>query len=202
MSGHTGQNTVTSHARHGACFLALESYMIKIALGVIVAIVAIICIRAAMGPDSFRVERSITIKAPPEKIYGLINDFHNFGQWSPWEQLDPNMTRSITGSSSGTGAIYEWSGNSKAGAGRMEITESTPSSRVQMRLNFLKPIESSSTAEYTLVPQGDSTKVTWAMFGPSPFVSKVMQVFVTMDTMIGGDFDRGLTAMKAAAEKS
>ncbi len=176
--------------------------MIKQLLLVVVGIIAILAFAASRKPDSFRVERSTTIKAPPERIFALINDFHNFGVWSPWEHLDPNMSRSITGSPTGKGAVYEWSGNSKAGAGRMEILESMPSSRVVMRLDFLKPIASSSTAEYTLAPQGDSTKVTWAMYGPSPFLSKVMQVFVTMDGLIGGDFEKGLAAMKSASEKS
>ncbi|MBC7842594.1 MAG: SRPBCC family protein [Gemmatimonadaceae bacterium] len=176
--------------------------MIKQLLIVLVVIIAIVCIRAATRPDTFRVERSITIKAPPANIFGLINDFHNFGKWSPWEHLDPNMERSITGAPTGKGAVYQWSGNSKAGAGRMEILESTPSSRVLMSLDFLKPIKSSSQAEYTLTPQGDSTKVTWAMYGPSPFVSKIMQVFVTMDKLIGGDFEKGLAAMKTEAEKA
>ncbi len=108
----------------------------------------------------------------------------------------------MTGAPSGKGAVYEWSGNAKAGAGRMEIIESTPFSRIQMRLDFLKPFASTNTAEYTFTPQGDSTRVTWAMYGPSPFISKLMQVFVTMDKMIGGDFENGLAAMKTAAEKS
>lgn len=176
--------------------------MIKQLLAVVLVIVIIIIIRAATNPDTFRVERSITIKAPPERIFHLIDDFHNFGAWSPWEHLDPAMQRSITGTPSGKGAVYEWSGNAKAGAGRMEILESTPSSRVKMQLDFLKPFRNRNTAEYTLTPQGDATKVTWAMYGPSPFISKIMQVFVTMDKMIGGDFDKGLAAMKAAAEKS
>ena len=176
--------------------------MIKQLLAVVLVIVIIIIIRAATNPDTFRVERSITIKAPPERIFNLIDDFHNFGVWSPWEHLDPAMKRSITGTPSGKGAVYEWSGNAKAGAGRMEILESTPSSRVKMQLDFLKPFRNRNTAEYTLTPQGDATKVTWAMYGPSPFISKIMQVFVTMDKMIGGDFDKGLAAMKAAAEKS
>lgn len=176
--------------------------MIKQLLIVVVVIVAAILIRAAFNPGTFRVERSITIKAPPEKIFGLINDFHNFGVWSPWEHIDPAMTRSITGAPNGKGAVYEWSGNAKAGAGRMEILEATPSSHVKMQLNFLKPFAGQNTAEYTLTPQGDSTKATWAMYGPSPFISKIMQVFVTMDKMIGGDFQKGLIAMKAAAEKA
>ncbi len=176
--------------------------MIKQLVLVVVGIVAIILIRATFIKGSFRVERSVTIKAPPEKIFGLIDDFHNFGQWSPWEHLDPDMQRSITGSASGKGAVYEWSGNSKAGAGRMEILESTPSSRVLIKLDFTKPFASANTSEYTITPQGDSTRVTWAMYGPTPFVSKVMQVFVTMDKLIGGDFERGLSTLKTVAEKA
>ena len=176
--------------------------MIKQLMLVILGIVIVVLIRAATRPDTFRVERSTTIRAQPATIFALINDFHNFGAWSPWELLDPDMQRAITGAPSGKGAAYAWSGNAKAGAGRMEITESTASSRIVMRLDFIKPFASSNTAEYTLVPQGDSTKVTWAMYGPSPFISKLMQVFTSMDKMIGGDFEKGLAAMKVVAEKS
>jgi hypothetical protein len=112
------------------------------------------------------------------------------------------MQRSITGPASGKGAVYEWSGNSKAGAGRMEILESTPSSRILIKLDFIKPIAGTNTSEYTITPQGDGTKVTWAMYGPTPFISKVMQVFVTMDKLIGGDFESGLATMKTVAEKA
>ncbi len=176
--------------------------MIKQLLLVVLGIVAIILVRATFIKGSFRVERSVTIKAPPERIFGLINDFHNFGQWSPWEHLDPDMQRSITGPASGKGAVYEWSGNNKAGAGRMEILESTPSSKILIKLDFIKPIAGTNTSEYTITPQGDSTKVTWAMYGPSPFVSRVMQVFVSMDKLIGGDFESGLATMKTVAEKA
>ncbi len=175
--------------------------MIKQLLVVCLVIVALIAVVALRRPDTFRVERSITIAAPAATIYPLVNDFHNFQRWSPWERLDPAMERSISGAPSGVGAVYEWSGNSKAGAGRMEIKESAPLSRIVTEIAFRKPIASTNTAEYTFTPVGDSTKVTWAMYGPSPFVSKVMQVFVSMDDMIGGDFERGLTAMKSAAEK-
>lgn len=176
--------------------------MIKQFALVVIAIVAMLVISALRKPDTFRVERSVVINAPAEKIFPLVNDFHNFGRWSPWEKLDPKMSKSITGAPSGKGAVYEWSGNGKAGAGRMEITESTPSSRIVVKLDFVKPIEGHNIAEYTFTPEGSGTKVTWAMHGPSPFVSKVMQVFLTMDDMIGGDFESGLTAMKAAAEKA
>ncbi|MDZ7631820.1 MAG: SRPBCC family protein [Gemmatimonadaceae bacterium] len=170
--------------------------MIKQLLLVIFAIVVIVAVAAFMRPDSYRVERAITINAPPERVFPLINDFDNFAVWSPWEKLDPEMERQISPVSSGKGAIYEWRGNSKAGAGRMEILESTPSSRILVKLDFLKPFESHNSSEYTLQPKGDSTTVTWAMYGPSPFASKVMQVFMTMDQMIGKDFERGLASMK------
>ncbi len=172
--------------------LTLLFLLIAIVLGVVAA--------AASKPATFRVERSTTINAPPEKIFPLINDFHHFGRWSPWEHLDPQMQRSITGPENGVGAVYAWSGNAKAGAGRMEILESAPSSRLVLKLDFLKPFKAHNTAEYTLKPEGDTTRVTWAMYGPSPFVSKVMQVFVSMDSMLGRDFEKGLTQMKAAAE--
>lgn len=176
--------------------------MIKQLLIVIVVIIGIIGLRAATKPDSFRVERSITIAASPEKIFPMIADFHNFGRWSPWEKLDPAMERSITGPVSGPGAVYEWRGNAKAGAGRMQIMQATPSTRVLTKITFLEPIASENMAEYTLAATGDSTKVTWAMYGPSPFISKVMQVFLTMDDMIGGDFSEGLASLKRESEKS
>ena len=176
--------------------------MIKQLALVIIAIVAMLVIAAVRKPDTFRVERSVVINAPAEKIFPLVNDFHNFDRWSPWEKLDPKMSKSITGAASGVGAVYEWSGNGKAGAGRMEITESTPSSRIVIKLDFQKPIEGHNFSEYTFTPEGTGTRVSWVMHGPSPFVSKVMQVFITMDDMIGGDFESGLAAMKAAAEKA
>jgi uncharacterized protein YndB with AHSA1/START domain len=174
--------------------------VIKQLLFIILVIVGIVAIVALRKPDRFRVERSITINAPPDRVFPLVNDFHNFGRWSPWEHLDPNMSRSMTGSPAGVGAIYEWSGNSKAGAGRMEILESTPTTHVKTKITFRKPIASENVSEYTFAPAGNATKVTWAMYGPSPFVSKMMQVFVSMDDLIGNDFDKGLAAMKTDAE--
>ncbi len=176
--------------------------MIKQLLFVIMVICVVLAIAASRRPDSFRVERSTIIKAPVEKVFALINDFRHFNAWSPWEQLDPNMSRTITGAPSGKGAVYEWRGNLKAGAGRMEIIESHPSTQILMRLDFLKPIRSTNTAEYLFATQPDSTtKVTWSMYGPSPFASKVMQVFLSMDDMLGKDFEKGLAQMKVAAEK-
>ena len=168
---------------------------------VVVVLIAAILIYAANQPDNFRVQRSTTIKAPPEKIFPLITDLHSWGSWSPWEKMDPAMKRTYSGAASGKGAAYAWEGNSKVGEGRMEITEASPPSKVSIKLDFLKPFEAHNTAEFTLEPKGDSTNVTWAMYGPSAYVAKVMGVFVSMDSMIGKDFEAGLANLKAAAEK-
>jgi uncharacterized protein YndB with AHSA1/START domain len=181
--------------------IAPEESMIKIIVVVLVVIVAGILAFAATRPDSFRVQRATSIKAPPEKIFGLINDFHKWGGWSPWEKLDPAMKRTFDGAAEGKGAVYAWDGSGKVGAGRMEIMESSSPSRIVIKLDFIKPFEGHNTAEYTLAPRGDSTEVTWAMYGPAPFISKVMQVFVSMDSMIGKDFEAGLANMKSIAEK-
>ena len=175
--------------------------MLKIIAIVVGVLIVGVLVLAAMKPDSFSVERSASIKAPPEKIFPLINDFHNWGAWSPWEKMDPAMKRTHSGAASGKGAVYEWEGNSKVGAGRMEILDASPSSKVRIKLDFIKPFEGHNIAEYTLQPQGDATTVTWAMYGPAPFMSKLMQVFVSMDSMIGKDFEAGLANMKAVAEK-
>src|SRR5206468_3186084 len=149
---------------------------------------------------AFRIERGTTIKAPPEKIFALINDFHNWGSWSPWEKMDPTMKRTHSGPPSGLGAVYEWEGNKKVGKGRMEIVESSSPSKTVIKLDFFKPFEAHNTAEFTLEPQGDSTNVTWAMHGRQPYMLKVMCLFMDMDKMVGKDFETGLANMKAAAE--
>jgi uncharacterized protein YndB with AHSA1/START domain len=156
---------------------------------------------AATKPDEFRVVRSISIKAPPEKIFPYVNDFHAWTAWSPWEKLDPAMQRTFEGPAQGKGAVYGWKGNGSVGAGRMQIAESTPSSRILIDLQFIEPFAAHNKAEYTFQPKGDTTEVTWSMAGPAPFVSKLMQVFVNMDRMVGQDFEKGLANLKAAAEK-
>ena len=175
--------------------------MVKIAIAVLVVIVAAILVLAAMKPDSFRVERSATIAAPPGKIHPLLVDFKQWPAWSPWEKKDPAMKRTHSGAPSGVGAKYAWEGNKDVGSGSMEIVESTPPAKLVVRLDFLKPFEAHNTAEFTLEPAAGGTRVNWAMYGPSPFFSKVMQVFMNFDRMIGRDFEEGLANLKAAAEK-
>lgn len=175
--------------------------MIKIIAGGLAVILAVVLAMAAMNPDSYTVTRSATIKAPPEKIAALIGDFHNWERWSPWEHLDPGMQRSFAGAPSGTGAVYSWQGDSKVGAGRMEITGLAPARAVRIKLDFLKPFESHNVTEFTLQPQGEQTVLTWNMSGPMPFVSKVMTVFTSMDALIGKDFEKGLAKLKEVAER-
>jgi hypothetical protein len=174
--------------------------MFKIVAIAIVVLLAAVLVCASTQPSTFRVQREVSIKARPEKIAGLISDFHSWSLWSPYEKLDPAMKKTFNGAESGRGAVYEWEGNSKAGTGRMEITDAS-ASRVAIKLDFQKPFKSHSVAEFTLDPQGDSTHVTWAMHGPNLYIGKVMGLFVNMDTLIGQEFEAGLANLKALAEK-
>lgn len=171
----------------------------KIAIVVLVLVAALLGF-AAIQPDSFRVQRSASIKAPPEKILPLIADFKSWSAWSPWEKLDPAMKRTYDGPASGKGAVYQWAGNREVGAGRMEIVEAVPS-KVAIKLDFRAPFEAHNVAEFTLEPKGDATTVTWAMYGPNNYAAKLMSVFFSMDGMVGGYFETGLANLKAAAEK-
>lgn len=175
--------------------------MVKIIAMVIVVLIAALLVYAATKPDTFRVQRSTTIQAPPERIFALINDFPSWRSWSPYETLGPAMKRTFTGAASGRGAVYEWESNGKAGVGRMEITESIPPSTIMIKLDFIKPFEAHNIAEFTLATNGAATTVTWAMHGPLPYVAKVAHVILNIDRMVGRDFEAGLATLKAAAEK-
>lgn len=174
--------------------------MLKKVAAVAVLLILLVLGVAATKPDTFKVQRSTSIKAPPEKIYAFIEDFHRWSSWSPYEKLDPAMQRTFSGAERGTGAVYEWDGNAKAGKGRMEITDAPAPTKVRIKLDFLKPMEVSNVAEFTLEPQGDSTHVTWSMEGPTPYFAKVIHVFINMDRMVGSDFEAGLANLKALAE--
>ena len=174
--------------------------MIKTILSVLVLSVVAVLIFASTKPDSFSVERSISIKAQPEKILANINDFHLWGAWSPWEKIDPSMKRTFSGTPSGLGTVYAWEGTGKVGAGRMEVMEVAPL-KTTIKLDFLKPFEAHNTAVFQTIPQGDSTQVVWRMSGPANMITKVMSVFFSMDAMVGKDFEAGLQNLKTIAEK-
>src|SRR5258708_38728594 len=162
-------------------------------IAIILAIaIAIVLLLALTKPNTFAVQRAISIEAPAEKIFALINDFHQWGTWSPYENKDPAMKRTYSGAESGKGAVYAWDGNSNVGSGRMEILDTSVPSKIVIKLDFFKPTVGHNTAEFTMLPQGDATNLTWVMRGPAVFMSKVMQVFMNIDKMIGKDFEVGL----------
>jgi uncharacterized protein YndB with AHSA1/START domain len=175
--------------------------IIAIAAVVIAIAIAAILILAAVKPGTFSVERSAAIKAPPEKIFPLINDFHQWGSWSPYEAKDPAMQRTFSGAACGKGAVYAWNGNNNVGSGRMEILDAPAPNKVVIKLDFFTPFEGHNTAEFTMLPQGDSTNVTWLMHGPSPFMAKIMHVFMNIDNMVGKDFAVGLANLKRITER-
>jgi hypothetical protein len=171
-------------------------------IAIVLAIaIAVILILAAAKPDTFSVRRTAAIKAPAEKIFPLINDFHRWASWSPWENKDPAMKRSFSGAESGSGAVYAWDGNKNVGSGRMEILDASVPSKIVIQLDFFKPFEGHNTAEFTMLPQGDATTVDWLMHGSATFMSKVMQVFMDIDKMVGKDFEIGLSNLKKLTEQ-
>jgi uncharacterized protein YndB with AHSA1/START domain len=174
--------------------------IITIAIILAVAIAAIL-ILASTKPDTFSIERSAVINAPAERIFSVLNDFHQWGGWSPWENKDPDMKRTYGGPERGRGAVYGWEGDKNVGTGRMEILEANTPSKLVIKLDFFKPFEAHNTAEFTMLPQGNATNVHWVMHGPATFMSKVMTVFVNFDKMVGKDFEQGLANLKTLTEK-
>lgn len=174
--------------------------MLKKIFSILAALIAVVLLLAATKPDTFQVRRSASFKAAPDSIWPYLDDFHNWPAWSPWERMDTAMTRTYSGAPNGVGAVYAWSGNKKVGTGRMEITGAGPDSSLTIALDFLAPFEAHNTTHFSLAPAGDSTTVTWTMSGPSTYMSKLMSVFVSMDRMVGPDFEAGLANLKHVVE--
>jgi uncharacterized protein YndB with AHSA1/START domain len=174
---------------------------IAVIAAVLVLAIAVILILAATKPDRFSVQRATTVRAPAEKIFPLINDFRRWGSWSPYEHKDPVMKRSFSGAASGKGAVYAWDGNKNVGSGRMEILDATAPAKIVIKLDFFTPFEGHNTAEFTMLPQGDGTNLTWLMHGPAPFMAKIMHVFMNIDRMVGKDFEIGLANLKRLTEQ-
>jgi hypothetical protein len=169
------------------------------AIVVILAVQAVIFLIASRKPDTFRVERSISIEAAPEKIFPHINDLALWDRWSPWAAKDPAMKKTMSPVTAGVGAFQEWDGDRNVGAGRMEVIESHPHDRVAYALTFLKPFKANNRAEFLIEGQGP-VNVRWIMTGPAPLMSKVMDLVMNMDRMIGRDFEAGLAKLKQIAE--
>ena len=175
--------------------------MMTTAVLIVLALIAGVLIFAATKPDVFQIERKAVIQAAPEKVFALINDFSQWAAWSPWEKKDPGMKRIFGATTAGKDATYAWEGNKEVGKGSMEIIESTPPSKVSLRLDFETPFEAHNTVTFTLTPEGNATRVNWKMEGPVPYFFKIMHVFINMDKMCGRDFETGLANLKALAEK-
>lgn len=175
--------------------------MLKIIGVLVVLVVGTVLVLASFEPDVFRVQRSAVVNAPPERVFAFVDDLHRWTAWSPFEKLDPAMKRSFGARAAGKGANYAWDGSGKAGAGRMEIVESSSPSAIDIALHFTRPLENDARATFRFAPQGGGTLVTWTMESPSPFAAKVMYVFFDAEAMVGDDFARGLADLKAVAEK-
>ena len=166
----------------------------------IVVVVLVFIVIVILQPADFRITRSATISAPPATVFAEVNDFHKWQAWSPWAKLDPAATFTYDGAPAGTGAIYSWSGNNKVGEGRMTLTESRPDDLVRINLDFVRPFAASNVAEFTFTPQANQTNVTWSMSGRNKFPAKAFGLFMNIDKMVGGDFEKGLAQLKAVAE--
>jgi uncharacterized protein YndB with AHSA1/START domain len=175
--------------------------ILAIVAGIAAVIVAAVLVFAATKPDTFRVQRALDIKAPPDKLYGILTDLRRSVEWSPYEKKDPSMKRAYGGAPVGKGATYEWDGDRNVGAGRIEIADASPPKKVMLKLDMTRPFMASNVVEYTLEPRGEATRVTWSMQGPMPYPAKVVSVVVDMDKMVGSDFEVGLANLKAYAEK-
>lgn len=172
---------------------------ILIGFGVIIVIFVIV---VALQPSEFRVERSALISAPAADIFPQTNDLRKLQAWSPWAKLDPNMKCTFSDPSVGVGASVSWAGNSQAGEGRETIVESRANEYVGLRLDFIKPFESTCSTAFTFKPEGNQTKVTWSMWGKSGFISKAFCLFMSQDKMIGEPFEEGLSNLKMLVESS
>ncbi len=173
-----------------------------IVLALLVAAVAVFAIVAALQPAEFRIERSVTIAAPPAVVFARVNDLHGFQEFSPWAKRDPAARNTFDGPPAGEGASFAWAGNAEVGEGRMTIVESQPDERIRIRLEFLKPFASTASTEFAFRPEGNGTVVTWSMTGQNDFTGKAIGLIMNMDEMIGRDFEAGLASLKSLTESA
>lgn len=172
---------------------------IAIALGALLAVFLIVVV---VQPSDFKIERSITVNAPPTVPFSFVSDFHKWNLWSPWEKMDPTMKKEFAGPETGVGAKYSWVGNDQVGEGRMTIESAIPDQKIQILLEFLKPFEAKNDTVFSFTPDGAGTKINWAMTGKNNFVGKAFALCMDMDKMVGSDFDKGLEKLKELSEKA
>lgn len=174
--------------------------MLKKILIVIGVIIVVFVIIVALQPAEFHVARTATIVAPAEFVFAQVNELKKWDAWSPWVKMDPAMKQTYEGPVSGKGAISRWAGNNQVGEGSMTIIESRPNELIRFNLEFIKPMAGTSTAEFSFKPEGNQTTVTWSMSGRNNFIAKAMCLFMNMDKMVGGEFEKGLAQMKSITE--
>ena len=174
--------------------------MLKKILMALTVIVIVFVAVVAMQPSEFRVVRTATISAPAPAVFAQVNDFHKWEAWSPYEKRDPAMKKTYEGAPAGTGAISTWSGNSEVGEGHTTIVESRPNELIRIKLEMVKPFAATNTVEFTFKPEDNQTVVTWSMVGKSNFIAKAVHLFMDVDKMVGGDFEKGLARMKSVVE--
>jgi len=173
--------------------------MLRTILLVVLALLLAGVAYVASRPSSFVISRSAVVLAPPEAVFALLNDFHQWSRWSPYEKLDPNMKRTFDGPASGPGASYAWSGNGDVGEGSMKILDARDPRWVTIDLEFTKPFRTKNQTTFTLLPLEGGTRVIWSMKGENGFVGKAMSLFVEMDALVGKDFEQGLANLDKAA---
>lgn len=173
---------------------------VLIGLAALAALVVVFLVVVALQPADYRVTRTATLPVPAAAAFDQVNDFQKWEAWSPWAKLDPAVKNTFSGPKSGAGSVFAWEGNSQVGAGRMTLLESRPGELVRIKLEFIKPFPSVCDTEFTFKPDGQGTAVTWTMAGQNSFIGKAMCLFVSMDKMVGGDFERGLGNLKTASQ--
>ena len=173
--------------------------LMKILIGLAVVVIGLVTI-VAVQPSEFRVARTATVAAPAPVVFAQVNDFHKWEAWNPWAKIDPAMKQEYAGAPAGKGAVYTWAGNNEVGEGRMTITQSRPNELIRIQMEFLRPCQGRSTAEFTFRRQDERTAVTWSMLGEHNFIAKAIHLVMNMDRIIGGNFEKGLAQMKSVAE--
>jgi uncharacterized protein YndB with AHSA1/START domain len=167
----------------------------------LVGLIAILALIVALMPNDFRVVRSANMAAPAADVFAQVNDFHKWEAWNPWGKIDPTMKQTYEGAPAGVGAVYNWKGNGQVGEGRMTIVDSRPNERIAIKLEFFKPFAATNAAEFTFKPEARGTAVTWSMAGKKIFITKLFSLIMSMDKMLGGQFEKGLADMRAIVER-
>ena len=172
----------------------------RLAIGLVLLLATLVFV-VWLQPDDYRLTRSTVITAPAAAVFAQVNDLRKWDDWSPWAKLDPAAKVTFEGPPAGAGAVFKWAGNDKVGAGTMTITESKPNERVATRTDFVKPFAGTSHSDFIFSATGDQTNVIWTMSGTHNFIAKAMCLVMSMEQMLGPDFEKGLAQLKQVVER-